>query len=345
VAPAHLAHLPALRILSVPDAATFEWQVQQLYQRRLEKLREVNQFLSMLGLNAELDEPGFRVTAESWVGDDVVKFTVRPGFVVQVIAIAGRDFEVAIDAKDRRVDARKVRNSAELEAVLEPLIARMKTPKARSPKPIEVPILPISKPSAPEPVRSVPGSQIEPLEPEEEPFEIERTERGRRDTEPPKPRPVVVPVLPISKPSAPEPVRSVPASRIEGLADGELEDDGFSRSLRRMVQPGTVEPVSPAAPSNPAAPTPAPGSGRPGAELFDRSFSALEEDELSSSTPMTLPARAEPPEPDDDSVPIVSSSSTSQLLALVCGECGRFYLVEENPADVRLLDTCPKCLS
>ena len=31
--------------------------------------------------------------------------------------------------------------------------------------------------------------------------------------------------------------------------------------------------------------------------------------------------------------------------ALVCNACGSFYLVEENPSDARLLDTCPKCLA
>ena len=338
IAPAHLAHLPAIRILNVPDAATFEWQVQQLYQRRLEKLREVNQFLSMLGLNAELDEPGFRVVSETWVGDDVVKFTVRPGQVIQVISIAGRSYEVVTDAKDRRVDARKVKNTADLEAVLEPLIANLKSPKARQPRPVEVPRLPTNKPSAPEPMRSVASSQIEPLDAADEPFEIERTERDRRDTEPPKPRPVVVPILPIDKPSAPEPVRSMPAAQVQPLPDDtgaspfadDLADDDFSLSLRKQV----------------TAPTPAPGSQRPGAQMFDRSFETLE-DEFSGLTPMQIPAKTPVnATPDDDAtVQTVSSDPNAQLLALVCGECGRFYLVEENPPDVRLLDTCPKCLS
>lgn len=290
IAPAHLAHLPAIRILDCPNAATLEYQVQQLYQRRLEKLREVNQFLSKLGLNAELDEPGFRVVSETWVGDDVVRFTVRPGQVVQVIAISGRSLEVAIDAKERRIDARKARSTRELEAILEPLIAKLKAPRQAAPRPVVVPVLPIDKPSAPEPVRSLPASQMEPLE-----------------------------------------LDAGPAA-----AFTETEEDEFSLSLRKSAAPS----------GTPASPTP--GSMRPGADMFDHSFAGFaEEDEFSGLTPMKTPISKSPSldlADDDSTVPTVASSPEAQLLALVCGECGRFYLVEENPADVRLLDTCPRCI-
>lgn len=130
VTPAHLAHIPAVKILTLPDAAAFEAQVHALYQRRLVKLQEANEFLSTIKLPAELDEPGFRVVSEVWVGDDVVRFTLRQGCVVQVLSIAGRSLDVLVDPRDRRVDAKKVRTSAALVRLLEPLIQRLRGPLA-----------------------------------------------------------------------------------------------------------------------------------------------------------------------------------------------------------------------
>lgn len=130
VTPAHLAHIPAIKILALPDMAAYEAQVHALCQRRLQKLQEANEFLATIKLPAELDEPGFRVVSEVWVGDDVVRFTLRQGNVVQVLSIAGRSLDVVVDPRDRRIDAKKVRTSAALVRLLEPLIQRLRGPMA-----------------------------------------------------------------------------------------------------------------------------------------------------------------------------------------------------------------------
>lgn len=145
VTPAHLAHIPAIKVLALPDLAAFEAQVHVLYQRRLQKLEEANEFLSTIKLPAELDEPGFRVVSEVWVGDDVVRFTLRQGNVVQVLSIAGRSLDVVVEPRDRRVDAKKVRTSAALVRLLEPLIQRLRGPLAGAGKPAAAAVPAVAK--------------------------------------------------------------------------------------------------------------------------------------------------------------------------------------------------------
>lgn len=239
VTPSHLAHIPAIKILALPNTAAYEAQVHALYQRRLEKLQEANEFLATIKLPAELDEPGFRVVSEVWVGDDVVRFTLRQGAIVQVLSIAGRSLDVLVDPRDRRVDAKKVRTSAALVRLLEPLIQRLRGPLA-------------------------------------------------------------------------------------GAGRVSIEAEDTREFQQRKAAAAAVPAVAKRAQS----------------ELFDHTFGVLAAED--PATEDTFGGIVMPPIIGSEQA--AASAVEAPLIALVCQACGGFYLVEENPSDARLLDTCPKCL-
>lgn len=261
--PPHLTHLPAIRLLALPSAAAFEAEVQGLYQRRLEKLHEANGFLAALKLSAELDEPGFRVVSETWVGNEVVRFTLRQGGVVQVLAVAGFSLDGKIDPRLRRVDASKVRTAAALERALEPLLVQIGATLAGAGR-VEV--------------------------------EAEDTGEFEARVEEGEPAPKAV-----AKP-----------------AQSDLFDHGFTGVLAE-------DPID--------------------QDTFGGFEAALRERAEDNAMPLQRGSIVEPEaESGGDAPQVVDSSGDAPLMAMVCAECGSFYLVEEHPADARLLDTCPRCL-
>ena len=261
VAPEHLSHLPAIKILGLPDAASFESEVHALYQRRLEKLRDANVFLKTLELPAELDEPGFRVVSETWVGNDVVRFTLRQGGVVQVLSVAGFSLDGKIDPRLRRVDASKVRTAAAFERTLEPLLVQIGAALAGAGR-IHV-----------------------------EAEDTDKVEIRPREVPPEEPAPRAV------------------AKR----AQSDLFDHGFTGVL-------TEDPTD------------------------QNTFGGFEDALRERAADAAMPIERGSIEGDGGAPQTVASSDEVPLIALVCGACGSFYLVEENPADARLLDACPRCL-
>ncbi len=124
--PRHLAHLPGIKLDAITDLAGYEEELLRLYDRRLDKLQDVSDYLRAMKIPAELDEPGFRLVSRVTIGRDEVTFTVREGRIVQLLTVAGRDLDSLCDARDRRVEAKHARSRAELEMVLDPLVARMR---------------------------------------------------------------------------------------------------------------------------------------------------------------------------------------------------------------------------
>ncbi|HVO30693.1 MAG TPA: hypothetical protein VMV18_08150 [bacterium] len=123
--PAHLSHLPAVRILGFATPDDYEGEVHRLYHRRLQKMHDASEFLRKRRMKIVIDERGFRVVGVVSVGHREVRFTLREGLMAQILSIGGSSLEKLVDPRERRMDVRTAATSSELEMMLEPLVTSL----------------------------------------------------------------------------------------------------------------------------------------------------------------------------------------------------------------------------